>query len=75
VSAALPIEERIRQLRADVEFAAQSFHCWERYVHHWSKPKSVNALNYAGAEIWFQVSEWSSRQASLMALGRLYDRS
>lgn len=72
--AALPIEQRIRLLRADVEFAAQSFHCWERYVHYWGKPLFVSALNHFGAQIWFQVSEWSTMHTTLMALGRLYDK-
>lgn len=73
-SAALPIEEPIRLLRADVEFAAQSFHCWERYVHYWGKPLFVSALNQFEAQIWFQVSEWSTMHTTLMALGRLYDK-
>lgn len=71
----LLLDERIRLLRADVEFAAQSFHCWERFVHHWSKERSVAVLNRSGGQLWFRISEWSTLQTTLMALGRLYDRS
>lgn len=66
---------RIRLLRGDVEFAAQSFHCWERYLHHWDDPHVVEALNRLEAQIWFRASEWSTLHTTLMALGRLYGQT